>query len=123
MASDAEAGRACLHCALLRALGTVAPVLAARGLELRLSLAEPVFLPESGARLYRVLRGLLHEAAAAAARPGPFRLAVVGLCGKSHVEVTVAVPAARGTCVLSRAFPRFAPAMLARGFAEGLVER
>lgn len=119
MATEAVAARACLHCALGRAIRAEAKGIAARGLEVRLSLVDPVLLPIRGARIYRVLRRLLRDAALAA-EPGLLKIAVVALTGKSHVEVTTACRAARGTRLASRAFPLFVPGALAGGFAESL---
>lgn len=114
--SPAAMSRACLHCALARALTAEAPAFTASGLEIRLARSEPVFLPVSGAALYRGLRRLLAAARAAAER-GPVKLAVLDLPGKSHVEVTATVAAAR-VRVLTCAFPQFVPATLPRGFGE-----
>ena len=118
LAAEAAGARACLHCALARVLSAESPALRARGLDVRLGLADPVFLPAPGGRLYRGLRRLLRAAMAEAAPPGPVKLAVLNLLGKSHVEVTAAFPSAHGTRVLSCAFPHHDPAALARGFAE-----
>ena len=110
--------RACLHCALARALSAESPGLKSLGLDVKLGLSEPVFLPLPGARLYRRLRRLLRDAMAEAAPPGPVKLAVLNLPGKSHVEVTAAFPCTRGARVLSCAFPQHDPAALPAGFAE-----
>jgi len=109
--------RACLHCALARALGAEAAAFTASGLEVKLGRSDPVFLPASGARLYRALRRLLREARAQAER-GPVKLAVLDLVGKSHVEVTAAVARGDGWRVLSCAFPHCDLAALPRGFGE-----
>jgi hypothetical protein len=109
--------RSCLHCALARALGDESTALAAAGLTVTLGRSDPVWLPVRGAVLYRGLRRLLRAAQAGATR-GTLRLAVVDLTGKSHVEVTAAVPSGRGTRVLSHAFPRFDQSLLGHGFAE-----
>jgi len=109
--------RSCLHCALARALGDEAAALEAAGLSVTLGRSDPVWLPVRGAVLYRALRRLLRDARTDAAR-GAIRLTVVDLTGKSHVEVTAAVPSGRGARVLSRAFPRFELGLLGRGFAE-----
>jgi hypothetical protein len=115
--SPAAASRVCLHCALARALRAEAPSFTASGLEIRLARSEPVFLPVSGAALYRALRRLL-AAARAAAEHGPVKLAVLDLRGKSHVEVTATVAAAARVRVLACAFPQFVPSTLPRGFGE-----
>ena len=112
--------RTCLHCALARALRAEAGTLTARGVALRFERSEPVWLPVSGARLYRAIRRLLRQAAAQAA-PGAAKLAVVDLAGKSQVEVTATVGVAGGARVLSVGFPRHVPGTLAPGFAEGLA--
>jgi hypothetical protein len=83
----------------------------------KLGPSEAVFLPGSGAIPYRRLRALLREAAAQA-RGDRLKLTVLGLPGKSHVEVTASFATALGARVLSRAFPLHDPATLARGFAE-----
>jgi len=109
--------RTCLHCVLARVLGAEDDRLRARGLEARLGVADAVFLPAAGRAVYRALRGLL-RAAIGDARGPRIRLALVNLPGKSHVEVTAAFAVARGTRVLSCAFPRHDPRALAGGFAE-----
>lgn len=122
MATDATGAvaRACLHCALARALRAESAVFTARRLEVRLSLVDPILLPARGARLYRALRRLLRGAAQIADAPGTLKVAVIALRGKSHVEVTATVPAGRGARVSSCAFPLFVPGALAGGFAEAL---
>lgn len=109
--------RTCLHCALARALRAEAPALAARGLSATLGRSDPVWLPISGARLYRALRRLLRTAEAQADAP-PVKLAVLDLPGKSHVEVTATVHVGHASRVLRCAFPRHAAGTLAFGFAE-----
>jgi hypothetical protein len=111
--------RACLHCALARALRAESPRLAARGLVLNFERSEPAWLPVSGMRLYRGVRRLLRQAAAEA-DPGAAKLAVLALAGKSQVEVTATVSVRGGSRVLAVAFPRHVPGTLARGFAEGI---
>jgi len=113
----AAAARACLHCALARALRAEADAFAGRGLELRLSRSEPVWLPVRGATIYRAVVRLLRHARDAAAG-GPVRVAVLALPGKPHVEVTAVVAVARGHRVLSVSFPQFVASRLAGGFAE-----
>ena len=112
--------RACLHCALARALKVETPALKSLGLDVRMGVSEPVFLPLPGARLYRRLRRLLRDTMAEAAPPGTVKLAVLNLPGKSHVEVTSAFPCTRGARVLSCAFPQHDPAAMPSGFAEHL---
>jgi hypothetical protein len=109
--------RTCLHCALARALR--AEVLAPGGpLRVQLGRSDPVWLPIEGRTLYRAIRALLREARTEAE---DVKLAVVDLAGKSHVEVTAVVRRTDGRSqVLGRAFPRFDPRMLARGFAEAV---
>jgi hypothetical protein len=111
--------RTCLHCALARALRAESATLTARGLALHFERTEPVWLPVSGMRLYRGVRSLLRQAAAHG-EPGMVKLVVLALTGKSHVEVTATVPVPSGARVFAIAFPRFVPATLARGFAEGV---
>jgi hypothetical protein len=115
--SDALAARSCLHCALARALRAEAPAFAARGLEIRLSRSEAVFLPASGAVIYRRLRQLLAAARRAAAR-GPVKLSVLDLPGKSHVEVTATVAGKDRWQILACDFPHHDPATLPAGFRE-----
>jgi hypothetical protein len=112
--------RTCLHCALARALRAESARFAARGLALVFTRSDPVWLPVSGARVYRSIRRLLDEAHARAGS-GAVKLAVLDLSGKSHVEVTATVPTPRGVVVLVRAFSRHAPGVLAAGFTEGLA--
>jgi hypothetical protein len=111
------ASRACLHCALARALSTEADAYASRGLELRLTRSEPVWLPVRGATIYRGIVRLLQRARDEAAG-GSVRLAVLSLPGKTHVEVTAVVASERGHRVLACAFPQFVAARLAGGFSE-----
>ena len=106
--------RSCLHCVLARVLGAEGDRIRARGLEVRLSPAAAVFLPAPGRATYRALRGLLRSAIGDAEGPR-IRLTLVNLPGKSHVEVMAAFSVARGTRVLSCAFPRHDPAALAAG--------
>jgi hypothetical protein len=94
-------------------------MLVARGVILTFERSEPVWLPVSGARLYRGVRRLLREAAAVAV-PGAAKLAVVALAGKSQVEVIATVSVRGGSRVLAVAFPCYVPGTLARGFAEGI---
>lgn len=110
--------RSCLHCALARALRSEADALAAQGLTVTFTRSDPVWLPTSGARLYRGVRRLLREARAASTGPA-VKLAVLDLAGKSHVEVIATVRTARGTRVLTCAFERHVSGTLAGGFAEG----
>ena len=114
--------RSCLHCALARALQEEADGLAAAGLQITLGRSEPVWLPVTGAVVYRQIRRLLRDAQALRT-PGILRLAVLDLAGKSHVEVTAAVAGTRTVRVLGRAFPRFDLSRLAAGFSEALVPR
>jgi hypothetical protein len=112
-----EPARACLHCALARALRVEGPAFRQRGLDVRLNRSDPVFLPATGAALYRGLRRLLAGARAAAER-GEVKLTVLDLPGKSHVEVTAVVASGATVRVLSHAFPCYDPATLPNGFAE-----
>ena len=114
--------RACLHCALGRALRAEAEALSAHGLALHFERTEPVWLPVPGMRLYRGLRRLLRQATTHG-RPGVLKLAILALAGKSQVEVTAAVPVRGGTRVFAVAFPQYVPGMLARGFVEGVHPR
>jgi hypothetical protein len=114
--------RTCLHCALARAVRAETAALEARGLAVHFERTEAVWLPVSGVRLYRGVRRLLRQAAAQA-EPGIFKLVVLTLTGKSHVEVTATVPVRSGTRVFSAAFPRYVPGTLARGFAEAAEPR
>ena len=109
--------RICLHCVLARALRAEGRTLTERGLEVKLGPSAAVFLPGSGAMVYRRVRSLLREAAAQA-RGARLKLSVLDLPGKSHVEVTVTFATVVGAQVLSRSFPLHDPATLARGFAE-----
>lgn len=109
--------RSCLHCALARALSTEADAYAGRGLELRLSRSEPVWLPVRGATIYRGIVALLRRARDEAAG-SPVRLAVLALPGKTHVEVTAVVTADRGHRVFACSFPQFVAARLSGGFSE-----
>ena len=111
--------QSCLHCALARAIRRESGPLAERGLAVSISRAEPVWLPSPGARLYRALRRLLRDAGSQA-EGASVKLTVIGLLGKSHVEVTATIPVGRGSRVLACAFPRHAPGSLGRGFAEAL---
>lgn len=110
--------RACLHCTLVRALGAETEIFAARGVTVRARVAGPIFLPVAGADLYRRLRRMLAAAAAVAVPSGTVKLAVLESDGKSHVEVYVVVPSARGPRLLSCHFPRQDVRRLALGFAE-----
>ena len=110
---------ACLHCALARVLRRAASFGSA-SVEFRTLAArsDPVWLPTTGYRLCRAVRDLVRRACAAA-DGGSVKLAVVDLCGKSHVEVTAVVRHRDGTTrVLSCAFGRQDPRALGRGFAE-----
>ena len=109
--------RTCLHCVLARVLRAEDDQLRARGLEARVGAADAVFLPGASRGAYRAIRGLLRTAIGDTQGPR-IRLALVSLPGKSHVEVTAAFAVARGTRVLSCAFPRHDPRALAGGFAE-----
>jgi len=119
MSLDPKPAQSCLHCALARAIRRESGALAARGLAVTLGRAEPVWLPSTGARLYRALRRLLREAGSQAQGPS-LKLTVIDLTGKSHVEVTATIPVGRGSRVLACAFPRHAPGSLGGGFAEAL---
>ena len=112
--------RTCLHCALARALRAERARFAARDFALVMNRSDPVWLPLSGALVYRGIRRLLREARGQAGG-GAVKLAVLDLPGKNHVEVTATVSAPRGVVVLTHAFPRHAPGTLAAGFAEGLA--
>jgi hypothetical protein len=107
--------RICLHCVLARALKAEVHTLA--GLEVKVGPSAAVFLPGSGATIYRQVRSLLREAAALA-KGDRLKLSVLDLPGKSHVEMTATFATAVGARVLSRTFPLHDPTMLARGFAE-----
>jgi len=111
MSLDPKPAQSCLHCALARAIRRESGALAARGLAVTLGRAEPVWLPSTGARLYRALRRLLREAGSQAQGPS-LKLTVIDLTGKSHVEVTATIPVGRGSRVLACAFPRHAPGSL-----------
>ena len=113
---------ACLHCALARVLRRAASFGSA-SVEFRTLAArsDPVWLPTTGYRLCRAVHDLVRRACAAA-DGGSVKLAVVDLCGKSHVEVTAVVRSpGRKARVLSRAFPRQALDLLGGGFAEQLA--
>ena len=110
--------RSCLHCSLARAVeaewgGTLS------GPVLRIGRSDPLWLPISGGRVYRQLRGLLR----AARRQGAdsLKLVVLDLPGKSHVEV-VATVGRHGdrTRSLSVLLPRHVTGSLAAGFAEAV---
>jgi len=109
--------RACLHCALARALRAEAAAFADRGLTLGFTRSDPVWLPDSGMRLYRGVRRLL-RAARTLADEGPVKLTVVDLPGKSRVEVTATVATRGRHRVLSCPFPRHVRGTLASGFSE-----
>jgi hypothetical protein len=113
----AVADRTCLHCALARALRAEMPAFAARGMAVTFTRSEPVWLPASGAGIYRGVRRILRLARAHADR-SPVKLAVVDLRGKSEVEVTATALSAERAQVFRCAFPRHAPGTLAGGFAE-----
>jgi hypothetical protein len=110
--------RACLHCALARALGDEADELVRRRVVVTWGRSEAVWLPVPGSRIYRSLRQLLRRAAAVS-EGHTVRLAVIDLPGKAHVEVTAAALAGAHAVVFGSAFPRFVAATLPRGFAEG----
>jgi len=110
--------RACLHCALARALGDEADALLRRRVAVTFGRSEPVWLPIPGARIYRTLRRLLRRAAAVG-EGRTVRLTIIDLPGKAHVEVTAAALAGAHAEVFTCAFPRFVAATLPRGFAEG----
>ena len=110
--------RACLHCALARALGDEADELLRRRVVVTFGRSEPVWLPIPGARIYRVLRRLLRQAAAVG-EGHIVRLNVIDLTGKAHVEVTAAALAGAHAAVFACAFPRFVASALPRGFDEG----
>ena len=111
----ASGGQSCLHCVIVRVLRVESEHLAARGVEVTLRRSEPVWLPRSGASVYRRLRRFLASALEVAAT-GSIKLSVIDLPGKSHVEVTATLVSAAGPRVLASAFPRHAPGTLARGF-------
>jgi hypothetical protein len=83
----------------------------------RIGRSDPLWLPLTGAQVYRKIRGLLHAARAQSA--DSLKLSVLDLPGKSHVEV-VATFGRRGerTRSLAVALPRYEAARLAAGFAE-----
>jgi hypothetical protein len=106
----------CLHCSLARAVeaewrgGAVGPVV-------RIGRSEPLWLPVSGARVYRTLRELLRSVRADAA--DSLKLAVLDLPGKSHVEVMATIARAGGRArSVSVRLPRYEATRLAGGFAE-----
>ena len=108
--------RSCLHCSLARAVevewdGPLA------GPVVRIGRSEPLWLPLSGAKVYREIRRLLLAVRKQTA--DSLKLSVLDLPGKSHVEV-VATFNRRGerTRSLSVALPRYEAARLAAGFAE-----
>src|SRR5689334_23709972 len=114
VAGSSVTTQSCLHCALARALKRESSDLAASGLTVSMGKSEAVWLPLPGARLYRALRRLLHDARLAA-EGASLKLTVIDLLGKSHVEVTATVPVGRGARVLGTAFPRHVPGTLGRG--------
>src|SRR5216117_2063266 len=98
--------RTCLHFVLERAVGHASRDLEAAGLSVTLHAREPIWLPETGTRVYRPIRRLL-GAVCTEATPGPLKIDVLDLVGgKSHVEVTVTFRAGRSWRVLSSSFPR-----------------
>ena len=109
--------RSCLHCALMHALEAESAALTAGGFSVTVPRVAPVWLPGSGMLLYRGLRRLL-QAVRVEPEPGPVKIAIVDLVGKSHVEVMLTVRRRRAPLVLHCAFPRYAPGTLDRGFAE-----
>lgn len=111
--------RACLHCALARALGDEADELVRRRVSVTFGRSEPVWLPITGQRIYRGIRQLLRQAAAVG-EGHTVRLGIVDLAGKAHVEVTAAALAGDHAQVFTCAFPRFVAASLPPGFVEGL---
>jgi hypothetical protein len=110
--------RACLHCALARALGDEADELVRRRVVVTFGRSEAVWLPIPGARIYRGLRHLLRRAAVAG-EGHTVRLNIIDLAGKAHVEVTAAVLAGAHAQVFTCMFPRFVAASLLLGFDEG----
>lgn len=110
--------RSCLHCVLARALRAELVALESVGLRVRFMHSDPVWLPCSGASLYRPLRSWLRGICARAAS-GVLRLTVFDSPGKSHVEVLAAFPGGRDGQALSRTFPRCVLATLHAGFLEG----
>ena len=110
--------RACLHCALARALGDEADELLRRRVVVTFGRSEAVWLPIAGARIYRELRRLLRRAASVG-QDTTVRLNVIDLTGKAHVEVTAAVLTGGHAAVFSCAFPRFVGSALPSGFVEG----
>ncbi len=110
--------RTCLHCALARAVRRETDRLRAVGLDVVVLTGERVWLPESGAIVYRRLRQLLRDAIAKAS-DGQLTVRVLdSVAGKSHVEVTVTLNAAGRDVVLSCACPRQLLEMLSGGFCE-----
>ena len=80
--------RTCLHCVLERAVGHASPALEAAGLSVTLHAREPIWLPETGTRVYRPIRRLL-GAVCTQATAGPVKIEVLDrVAGKSHIEVT-----------------------------------
>jgi len=118
MIEGAEDRRTCLHCALARALKAETGALEARGVTVTMGRSDAVWLPISGARIYRAIRRLLREAAAVGEQH-TVRMAVIDLLGKPEVEVTAAALLRGRATVFREAFPRVVPEPLPGGFAEG----
>lgn len=111
---------ACLHCVLSRALRAAAPALGERGITVKIARVEPIWLPASGARMYRALRRLV-TSMLILAQGGPIKLTLLNTPGRPHVEVLAVVPVEHSFRTLTCTFPRHVPGTLDAGFAEGAL--
>lgn len=110
--------RTCMHCVLAHALRVESARLASQGIAVVLGRSEALWLPASGACVYRVLHRFLRDVVETAGHQ-IVKLVVVDLLGKSHVEVMAVVGTGKRSRVLKCAFPRHALGTLSRGFREG----
>jgi hypothetical protein len=91
--------------------------LAAREIAVTLSVAQPVWLPATGASLYRRTRKVLRDGLLHAGR-GRVKLAVVDLPGKSRIELMATIRCGQDRHLTLASFDRQLTDPLAAGFAE-----
>ena len=115
---DASADlRTCLHCAMVRAIEAESEALRVRDVSVVVGRSDAVWVPISGARVYRGIRRLLRQVTPVAGGR-VVRLSVVDLVGKPHVEVMAAALLPARAAVFGVEFPRVVAATLDGGFGE-----
>lgn len=109
--------RTCLHCALVRAIEAESRALQAGDVSVVVGRSDAVWVPISGARVYRGIRRLLRRVTPVAGGR-VVRLSVVDLAGKPHVEVMAAALLPARAEVFGVEFPRVVTETLDGGFGE-----